>query len=77
MVELNGIEKDTCRKLFISYSIIEVADNELIEPIKNIDSDVLDTYFGMTFLLKNDRKRKFNETEEKNSYVYYRYLLNQ
>ena len=56
------IEKHACRRLLKSYQIVE--DEDLVESVEDKDDDVLNTYLRMLALLKNDRKRKINDTKD-------------
>ena len=41
----------------------------MIEPKIDKHDDVLNTYFEMAVILKNDRKRKINDTKDEDHYV--------
>ena len=60
------IEKKACRKLLKSYKVVEDEDEdedeELIEPAEN--DDLLTMHMGMVDLLKNNLKRKINNTKD-------------
>ena len=68
--EVKRDEKNTCRKLLKSYKI---EDEELIEPAE--DDDVLTTHMGMVDLLKNNLKRKINNTKDKDLYIDCRFIF--
>ena len=74
VVTLKEIEKHTCRKLFKSYKIVwdEDENEELIEPSK--DDAVLTTHIGMTDILKNECKRKIDDTKDENLYKKCRFI---
>ena len=56
-----------------SYNIVEDEDEELIEPAE--DDDVLTTHTGMTDLLKNNLKRKINNTKDEDLYIDCRFIF--
>ena len=58
-----------------SYQIFEDRNEILIEPTKDIDDDVLTTYMRMVVLIKNDHKRKINNTKDEDLYVYWRFIF--
>ena len=47
-----------------AYQVFVDGNEELIEPIEDIDDDVLTTNIEMAALIKNDRKRKINDTKD-------------
>ena len=54
-----------------SYKVVE--DEELIEPAEN--DDVLTTHMGMADLLKNNLKRKINNTKDEDLYIDCRFIF--
>ena len=64
LVDLKDTEKHACRKLLKAYQVFVDGNEELIEPIEDIDDDVLTTNIEMAALIKNDRKRKINDTKD-------------
>ena len=70
---MKEIEKHACRKLLKSYEIVEHEDEELIEPIE--DDDVLTTHMEIVHLLKNDHKRKINDTREEYFYINCKFIF--
>ena len=58
-----------------SYKVVEDEDEdeELIEPAEN--DDVLTTHMGMVDLLKNNLKRKINNTKDEELYIDCRFIF--
>ena len=60
-----------------SYKVVEVEDEdedeELIEKAEN--DDVLTTHMGMAYLLKNNIKRKINNTKDEELYIDCRFIF--
>ena len=56
-----------------SYKVVEDEDEELIEPAEN--DDVLTTHMGMADLLKNNLKRKINNTKDEELYIDCRFIF--
>ena len=62
-----------CRKLLKSHKIDEDEDKELIEPAE--DDEVLIKHMGMADLLKNNLKRKINNTKDEDLYIDCRFIF--
>ena len=50
-----------------SYKIVEDEDEDLIKPTE--DDDVLTRYMRIVDFLKNNHKRKINDTKDKDLYI--------